>query len=239
MIPGRLVDSPHSLFVATGMFIMCRNSYLIIAMALGFVLTLGLAEARSLVAEKPAYLSALEQAVLDELNLARTNPQTYAKILEDYRQKFQGRLVKRPGKIDLMTSEGVAAVDEAIRELKARQSLPGLRISRGMSLAAKDHVNDTGPRGLTGHRGSDGSQPFDRMNRHGKWLRSAGENISYGNDVGRDVVIQLIVDDGVAGRGHRKNIYNPAFGVVGIACGAHKTFGTMCVQTFAGDYQEK
>lgn len=221
------------------MFIMCRNSYLIIAMALGFVLTLGLAEARSLVAEKPAYLSALEQAVLDELNLARTNPQTYAKILEDYRQKFQGRLVKRPGKIDLMTSEGVAAVDEAIRELKARQSLPGLRISRGMSLAAKDHVNDTGPRGLTGHRGSDGSQPFDRMNRHGKWLRSAGENISYGNDVGRDVVIQLIVDDGVAGRGHRKNIYNPAFGVVGIACGAHKTFGTMCVQTFAGDYQEK
>lgn len=195
--------------------------------------------ARSLLVDKPSYLSELEQSVLDELNLARTKPQTYAKILQDYRQKFQGNLVKRPGKVDLMTNEGVVAVDEAIRFLEAQKPLSGLRISRGMSLAAKDHVRDTGPKGITGHRGSDGSQPFDRMNRHGKWLRSAGENISYGNDQGRDVVIQLIVDDGVAGRGHRKNIYNPAFEVVGIACGAHRGFGIMCVQTFAGDYQEK
>ncbi len=195
--------------------------------------------ARSLVVDKPAYLSALENSVLDELNLARTNPQTYAKILEDYRSQFQGRLVKRPGKIDLMTVEGTAAVDEAIRELKARKPMQGFRISRGMSLAAQDHVRDTGPKGSTGHSGSDGSRPFDRMNRHGRWLRSAGENISYGNDDGRQVIIQLIVDDGVSGRGHRKHIYNPAFEVVGIACGPHKVYGTMCVQTFAGDYQEK
>lgn len=195
--------------------------------------------ARSLVVDMPAYLSALEKSVLEELNLARTNPQTYAKILQDYRRQFQGRVVKRPGKIDLETTEGTAAVDEAIRELQGRKALPGLRISRGMSLAARDHVKDTGPRGMTGHSGSDGSKPFDRMNRHGKWLRHAGENISYGNDRGRDVVIQLIVDDGVVGRGHRKNIYNPAYEVVGIACGSHKLHGTMCVQTFAGDYQEK
>lgn len=206
---------------------------------LGGVLTASAVFSRSLVVDKPAYLSALENSVLDELNLARTNPQTYAKILQDYRNQFQGRLVKRPGKIDLSTTEGTAAVDEAIRELKGRKPMQGFRISRGMSLAAKDHVKDTGPRGLTGHRGSDGSTPFDRMNRHGRWLRSAGENISYGNDEGREVIIQLIVDDGVAGRGHRKNIYNPAFEVVGIACGPHKVYGTMCVQTFAGDYQEK
>jgi uncharacterized protein YkwD len=179
--------------------------------------------ARSLVTDKPDFLSALEYSVLQELNLARTNPQTYARILEDYRSQF----------------EGTAAVDEAIRELKARKPMSPFRISRGMSLAAKDHVEDTGPKGSTGHSGSDGSKPFDRMNRHGKWLRSAGENISYGNDEARQVVIQLIVDDGVAGRGHRRNIFNAAFEVVGISCGPHKVYGTMCVQTFAGDYQEK
>lgn len=195
--------------------------------------------ARSLVIDKPAYLSALENGVFEELNLARTNPQTYVKILQNYRSQFQGRLVKRPGKIDLMTVEGTAAVDEAIRELKQRKPMREFRISRGMSLAAKDHVKDTGPKGSTGHSGTDGSKPFDRMNRHGKWLRSAGENISYGNDEARAVIIQLIVDDAVAGRGHRKNIYNPSFEVVGIACGPHKVYGTMCVQTFAGDYQEK
>lgn len=211
----------------------------IVLLLLGSVAAAGALFARSLVIDKPTYLSALENSVLDELNLARTNPQTYARILEDYRKQFQGRLVKRPGKIDLMTSEGTAAVDEAIRELKGRKPMQGFRISRGMSLAAKDHVKDTGPRGSTGHSGSDGSKPFDRMNRHGKWLRSAGENISYGNDEGRAVIIQLIVDDAVAGRGHRKNIYNASFEVVGIACGPHKVYGTMCVQTFADDYQEK
>lgn len=195
--------------------------------------------ARSLVVEKPAFLSSLENSVLEEVNLARTNPQTYARLLEDYRASFKGRLVKRPGKIDLMTSEGTAAVDDAIRALKKQKALPAFRISRGMSLAARDHVKDTGPRGISGHNGADGSKPFDRMNRHGKWLKTAGENISYGNDEGRAVIIQLIVDDGVPSRGHRVNIFNERFEVIGISCGQHKVYTTMCVQTFAGDYQEK
>jgi uncharacterized protein YkwD len=195
--------------------------------------------ARTLVQDKPSYLSALEQSVLDELNLARTNPQTYAKLLEDYKGTFEGKIAKRPGKIDLMTQEGTRAVDEAIRDLKKQTPLEAMRPSKGMSLGARDHVRDTGAKGTTGHGGSDGSKPFDRINRYGEWQQTAGENISYGNDSGRAVIIQLIVDDGVSNRGHRRNIYNPAFNRVGISCGPHKKYGTMCVQTFAGEYIEK
>lgn len=197
------------------------------------------AYAKSLVVEKPAYLSALENAVLEELNLARNNPQTYAKLLEDYRATFNGRIVKRPGKIDLMTKEGTRAVDEAIAALKRQKPLDAMRPSKGMSKGAMDHVKDIGPKGITGHSGSDGSKPFDRINRYGEWQQTAGENISFGNDQGRAVLIQLIVDDGVANRGHRTNIYKKEFNRVGIACGPHKVYGTMCVQTFAGEYVEK
>ncbi|MCS6972185.1 MAG: CAP domain-containing protein [Leptospiraceae bacterium] len=195
--------------------------------------------ARSLASVKPDFLSELELAVWQELNLARTQPQVYVRLLEDYRSQFSGKLVKRPGKVDLMTQEGVAAVDDAIAALKAQKPLPELRISRGMTQAARDHVKDTGPRGLIGHHGSDGSTPFARMERYGKWQRTAGENVSYGADNGRDVILQLIIDDGVPSRGHRKNILNPTFGVVGVACGPHRNMGIMCVQTFAGDYQER
>jgi hypothetical protein len=87
--------------------------------------------ARTLVQDKPSYLSALEQSVLDELNLARTNPQTYAKLLEDYKGTFEGKIAKRPGKIDLMTQEGTRAVDEAIRDLKKQTPLEAMRPSNG------------------------------------------------------------------------------------------------------------
>ena len=41
----------------------------------------------------------------------------------------------------------------------------------------------------------------------------------------RSVMLSLIVDDGVADRGHRVAIYNPRFRVVGIASGAHSEYG--------------
>ena len=66
-----------------------------------------------------------------------------------------------------------------------------------MNLAAS-HAADLGKSGITGHTGSDGSSPFDRMNRHGKWLGAAAENIAFGDGTPRDRIIQLIIDDGVA-----------------------------------------
>jgi len=116
--------------------------------------------------------------------------------------------------------------------------VPTLTTARGLAQAAKDHVLDQGPRGAIGHRGRGGSQIEDRINRYGRWLKAFGENISYGENGARMIVAMWIIDDGVPSRGHRKNIFNPAFRVVGIACGDHATFKSMCVVDFAAGYQE-
>ncbi|MCU0644897.1 MAG: CAP domain-containing protein, partial [bacterium] len=172
---------------------------------------------------------ALDKEILKELNFARQHPKKYATFLEQERTYYVGKFIKRPGEITIITKEGISAVDEAIRFLKKVNPVAPLNHSAGMSRAAMDHVRDQGKRGALGHKGSDGSQPADRVSRYGKWLETVGENIAYGRDVARDIVICLIVDDGVPHRGHRDNIFNPQFRIVGIACGAHKTFGTMCV----------
>jgi uncharacterized protein YkwD len=42
-------------------------------------------------------------------------------------------------------------------------------------------------------------------------------------------VIGLLVDDGVASRGHRQNLLNPVFKYAGVGCGRHATYKEMCV----------
>lgn len=183
--------------------------------------------------------SALENEIVQEINLARQNPKKYAFFLEQLKPYYVGRFIKRPDEPSILTEEGVSAVDEAIRFLKSAKPLAPLEYSKGMSRAAMDHVRDQGRKGTLGHRGSDGSQPGDRVNRYGAWRWTVGENISYGRENARDIVMGLIIDDGVPGRGHRDNIFNSRYCFIGVACGQHKTFDVMCVITFAGEFVEK
>ena len=185
------------------------------------------------------FLSPLENAVVHELNMARTAPKDYSSFLEQYKKYYDKKLLKLPGQTPILTNEGVGAVVEAIRFLRSVKPLPPLNPSKGMSSGARDHVTDQGPSGSTQHKGSDGSQPRDRVNRYGTWEKSIGENIAYGSDKARSIVMFLMIDDGVSSRGHRKNIFNPDFRVIGVACGHHATYRTACVITFAGGYKEK
>ncbi len=187
----------------------------------------------------PSFAQPVELEVVAELNLARTQPRVYADILREYRKFIRGNYFERPGEITVVLNEGARAVDEAIAFLEKQKPLPPLSLSKGLSLAARDHARDQGKTGQTGHTGSDRSTMDQRMERYGQWQRTAGENIAYGGETARDIVIQLIVDDGVASRGHRDNIFNADFLVVGVAFGKHAGYRTVCVQDFAGGYTER
>ncbi|MEO7724732.1 MAG: CAP domain-containing protein [Chthoniobacterales bacterium] len=118
--------------------------------------------------------------------------------LEELRGRFQGNILLLSGKTALWTHEGIGAVDEAIRFLRLAKPLTPLAFSEGIAKAKADHVAEQAG-GAFGHRGSDRSDPGQRMNRHGTWSERWGENISYGKSIARDIVLKLIIDDGLRG----------------------------------------
>lgn len=183
------------------------------------------------------YLTPIEMDIVQELNFVRTKPGEYATLLEGYRKYYKGKTFTAPGQKSLTTKEGVKALDEAILTLKMTRPLEALTPSQALSKASRDHVDNAGPRGLLGHVGSDKSNPNDRAARYGKGV--VNENCCYGRSAAREVVVRLLIDDGTADRGYRKNILNPAFKLVGTAFGLHKTQQTMCSQVFAAEFTEK
>jgi hypothetical protein len=175
--------------------------------------------------------------VVLEMNMARQHPDIYAHHLEELRDHFKGNVfISRDGAME-RKREGVGAINEAIRFLRQARPLPPLIASPGMSMAAAEHVAEQAS-GALGHRGSDFSNPGDRLNRHGTWKELWGENIAYGRFTARDMVVALIVDDGLRGRTHRKNIFNSAFHYAGVAVGSHARYRTVCSIDFAGAYVE-
>jgi uncharacterized protein YkwD len=174
-----------------------------------------------------------------ETNLVRRDPAAYAKHLEAMLPRFEGRKLERPGRPTLRTEEGAAAVREAIAALRARQPMQQLRWSKGLAGAAADHVKDQGPIGGLEHRGTDGSNPARRAERRGRWVTAMAENIAFGDNPARQVVIQLLVDDGVPDRGHRDNILDGRWGAEGAACGPHRDYRQICVMDYAVRYMER
>ena len=183
-------------------------------------------------AAAPPREPALERSVLAELNFARAHPRQYAARLRAYRALFTGKVVRYPGNsTGLQTAEGVNAVDEAIAFLQQQRPLPPFEHSDLLQRAAGEHVVEQGPRGATGHKSRNGERADARVWRQGGGGHVA-ETITYGPPSAVEVVRQLIVDDDVPDRGHRRVVYSEEFGFAGVRCGPHKRYGKMCVAVF-------
>jgi uncharacterized protein YkwD len=177
--------------------------------------------------------TAMERDIVEQMSLARRDPAAYAMRLENLIPSYKGSERELSTGVYLMTQEGLPAVEEAIAALKASPRRQTLAWDDCLSASAKAHVEDTGPKGLLGHTGSNGESMPARIRRFFPKFRRIGENISYGSNGAEAVVEDLLIDDGVANRGHRKNILEPHFNTAGAACGPHQQYGIVCVIDFA------
>jgi len=172
--------------------------------------------------------SGVEADILEEVNFLRSNPGAFARELDDLRDRFDGNILLGEGDgPDFTTHEGPRAVSEAARELRRRRAVNTLMPSDLLARAAADHVRAQGASGQTGHY-SNGKGPGQRVKARGGNVY-VGEVIVYNYTSAQNAVQQLVVDDGVPDRGHRKLLFLPQYRYAGVACGSHRQWRNMCV----------
>jgi len=86
-----------------------------------------------------------------------------------------------------------------------------LRISSALTDAAEEHAGDMARKKFFEHRGSDGSEPKDRVQRAGYRHRLTGENIALGPQSAEEAVAGWLDSPG-----HCANIMEPRFQDIGI-----------------------
>lgn len=177
------------------------------------------------------YLSQRERGVIIEYNKCRTNPSRYAReYLTPFLNSINTDGTYKSSSGQLYTSkEGLSVIKEAIAELDTMHPLSMLRPQKYLHQAAKYHCKDTGPKGKVGHDGTDGSSPTDRGKIFNPDCIGVAESISYGFRDPQDIMIQLLVDDGVPSRGHRRGVFFKQISHIGTSIQKHKKYGYMCV----------
>jgi hypothetical protein len=181
-----------------------------------------------------APLSKLEKEIIYEINKVRSNPNRYAnEHLKPLLKSFDGFLMRLPDEdLPLFTEEGVLAVEDCIEYLKKCESLPMLSFDGGLFTAAQKHAKDMGERGLSGPGGTDGTSATDRLKAVCNFGK-AFECMDFGFNNAQDIVVQLLIDDGVPTRGHRRNVMDPRYRLIGIKFYRHELWDWVTVINFA------
>ena len=170
------------------------------------------------------YLSESEKEVILLVNKVRTMPALFAR---KYVESRRGES---------------AAAEECYNELLKWPAQKPLKPSRALSLSSRDHAEDMGKTGAIGHVSTNGKTSTQRVQRYGVFkgaYTGPWENCSYGFDDPLEIILQLLIDDDVPSRGHRKNIMESQVNFMGTSIRPHKTYSYNCVMDFADAIADK
>jgi uncharacterized protein YkwD len=187
----------------------------IVFLSFGFIQQTESWSAEEIVAANTAancnYMDSLERDVVKYCNLARLYPKKFARLeVQNYNgsveqpEQYKNSDNKRSLILDLNASKGCGAY--------APDSL--------LTQMAECFQLELAASGKTGH---------DRKKCTEDYL---AENCSFGKSTAKDIVMQLLIDEGIASLGHRKNILNEKYTLIGVAFGEHKKYRNCCVMDF-------
>jgi len=173
-------------------------------------------------AKDAAWLSSEEKLVIYYTNLVRLDPALFAKtILKHY--------------LDSAKMKNSIYITSLYKDLQKTKAMDVLLPMSDLSEEAKKHAIDMGKSGKIGHNTSKGENFAKRIVELKKTYSIVFENCQYGYDKAIDMVIDLLVDEGISDYGHRKAILNSKLKYIGTSIQKHKGYRWNCVMEMGGD----
>jgi uncharacterized protein YkwD len=157
------------------------------------------------------FMDSTERDIVKYCNLARLYPKKFARLEV---QNYIGS-VEQPDQY--RNSENKRSL---ILDLNASRACGAYLPDSSLTRMAECFQLELEASGKTGH---------DRKNCPEDYL---AENCSFGKSTAKDIVLQLLIDEGIASLGHRKNILNEKYTLLGVAFGGHKKYRNCCVMDF-------
>ena len=152
--------------------------------------------------------AALEPKILSEINRVRTDPQGYARWLEEQQQYFDGIWLRLPGEKPIRTNRGKKALQEAIATLKEQQPLPPLETSEQTAAKATSELEN-----------------FATANNI--------QFFSYGRTTATGIVMGLVVDDLFPDRRRRNSLLSPEAEDTGVVCKPDPRYAKVCAIAYS------
>lgn len=148
-------------------------------------------------------LSAIEQDFFYWTNLLRKNPARFGEtVLQEFLKQFP-------------EANSPEARSLAADLKKIRNNLPFLYPENGLQRMAFMHCTDLKARnGIISHQSASGKDFVQRIKEAGKY-RCGAENLFVGTPQALEALILLLIDKGVQDKGHRKNLLDPGFTIMG------------------------
>ncbi|MBN1184189.1 MAG: CAP domain-containing protein [Bacteroidales bacterium] len=163
-----------------------------------------------------SFLTDPEKEVILLCNLARMNGKLFT---ETFVKKYIGD--------EVHTNDNITSL---ISDLKNQTPMEPLYVSKVLYEAALEHAKESGENGTTGHDNFGG-----RYYNANKIFDMVGENCDYGNQYSLNIVMSLLIDEGVPSLGHRINILRDRYTHIGVSIQPHKTYRYNCVMGFGGE----
>jgi uncharacterized protein YkwD len=125
-----------------------------------------------------------------------------------------------------------ARILELVNRARARASLPALKLSARLAVAARGHSYDMALRHYFSHHSADGVSPEQRLHGSGIDYTEMGENIYTEDFPDRERIAQRAIEGWMGSPGHRKNLLSPNFNQTGVGIARAADGSTYITQDF-------